>query len=87
MTETESMASCITVCIWTLPACRPTNQAHLPACPAPPCLAPQFWVLYKRTGHRVLLNKMGDLVVRPSYVETAIRGVPGGELARVLTWR
>jgi hypothetical protein len=44
-------------------------------------------VLYKRTGHRVLLNKMGDLVVRPSYVETAIRGVPGGELARVLTWR
>ena len=34
--------------------------------------------MYKRTGHRVLLNKMGDLVVRPSYVETAIRGVPGG---------
>ena len=40
----------------------------------------QFLVLYKRPGHRVLVNKLGDLVVRPNYVETAIRGVPGGAL-------
>ncbi len=42
-------------------------------------LPPQFFALYKRDGHRVLINKLGDLVVRPSYVETAIRKVPGGE--------
>jgi hypothetical protein len=44
--------------------------------------AGKFWSLYKRAGHRVLVNKLGDLVVRPSYVETAIRGVPGGASVR-----
>jgi hypothetical protein len=74
------MASCITVCMWNLilPADQQTSAPPLPTS-ASTCLPRlQFWVLYKRTGHRVLLNKMGDLVVRPSYVETAIRGVPGG---------
>jgi hypothetical protein len=42
----------------------------------------QLLFLYKRPGHRVLVNKLGDLVVRPSYVETAIRGVPGGASVR-----
>eukprot|EP00887_Chlorella_sp_A99_P005583 scaffold1.g5583.t1 len=37
------------------------------------CRGGKFLVLYKRPGHRVLVNKLGDLVVRPSYVETFIR--------------
>ncbi|KAI3433461.1 hypothetical protein D9Q98_003274 [Chlorella vulgaris] len=42
----------------------------------------KFVALYKRGGHRVLINKLGDLVVRPSYVETAIRKVPGAASLR-----
>ena len=32
----------------------------------------KFWVLYKRGGHRVLINKMGDLVVRPNPMEASM---------------
>ncbi|KAL4431078.1 hypothetical protein ABPG75_006334 [Micractinium tetrahymenae] len=35
--------------------------------------AGKFWFLYARCGHRVLLNRLGDVLVRPNYVETAIR--------------
>lgn len=43
--------------------------------------AGKFINLYKRAGQRVLVNRLGDLVVRPSYAETAIRRVPGGGCA------
>ena len=43
--------------------------------------AGKFINLYKRAGLRVLVNRLGDLVVRPSYAETAIRRVPGGGCA------
>ena len=36
----------------------------------------KFFVLYKRGGHRVLINKRGDLVVRPSFVEQYIQVRP-----------
>lgn len=42
--------------------------------------AGKFWFLYKHVGHRVLLNKFGDLVVRPSFVEYSIRRSPGGSV-------
>ena len=45
--------------------------------PGPRCL--QFVFLYKRAGHRVLINRLGDLIVRPSYFEVALRQAPGGE--------
>lgn len=32
--------------------------------------------MYKRGGHRVLINKLGDLIVRPSALESSIRLVP-----------
>ena len=32
----------------------------------------KFWVLYKRGGHRVLINKRGDLVVRPNPMEASV---------------
>ncbi|GAB4817725.1 hypothetical protein N2152v2_004771 [Parachlorella kessleri] len=43
----------------------------------------KFLILYKRAGHRVLINRRGDMVVRPSFVEASIRqGVPGGGSVR-----
>ena len=42
--------------------------------------AGKFLVLYKRPGLRVLINQLGDMVVRPNYVESVIRRVPGGAL-------
>ena len=36
----------------------------------------KFVAMYKRGGHRVLINKLGDLIVRPSAMETSIRLVP-----------
>ncbi|GAB4817729.1 hypothetical protein N2152v2_004775 [Parachlorella kessleri] len=38
----------------------------------------KFFVLYKRAGQRVLINRRGDMVVRPSFVEASIRQAPGG---------
>jgi len=42
--------------------------------------AGKFFFLFKHVGHRVLLNRRGDLVVRPSFVEYSIRRTPGGSL-------
>ena len=42
--------------------------------------AGKFLFLFKHVGHRVLLNRRGDLVVRPSFVEYSIRRSPGGSL-------
>lgn len=36
----------------------------------------KFVAMYKRGGHRVLINKLGDLIVRPSAMESSIRLVP-----------
>lgn len=33
--------------------------------------AGRFWGLYKRAGHRVLVNANGDLIVRPTFIEAA----------------
>ena len=33
-------------------------------------------MLYKRGGHRVLINSLGDLIVRPTAMETSLRLVP-----------
>ena len=35
--------------------------------------APKFLILYKRAGHRVVINKMGDMIVRPSFIEITMR--------------
>ena len=32
----------------------------------------KFWILYKRGGHRVLINRRGDLVVRPNPMEASV---------------
>ncbi|KAK9828849.1 hypothetical protein WJX72_002401 [[Myrmecia] bisecta] len=34
--------------------------------------------MYKRPGNRVIINLLGDLIVRPSSLETALRNRPGG---------
>lgn len=39
--------------------------------------AGKFWFLYKHVGHRVLISRRGDILVRPSFVEYAIRRSPG----------
>lgn len=39
--------------------------------------AGKFWFLYKHVGHRVLINRRGDMLVRPSFVEYAIRRSAG----------
>lgn len=38
--------------------------------------AGKFWALYKRAGHRVLINSRGDMVVRPSSLEQYIYRSP-----------
>jgi Lipase (class 3) len=42
--------------------------------------AGKFFILFKHVGHRVLLNRRGDLVVRPSFVEYSLRRSPGGSV-------
>ena len=32
----------------------------------------KFLVLYKRPGHRVIVNSQGDLLVRPSFIEMSL---------------
>lgn len=32
--------------------------------------------MYKRGGHRVLVNRLGDLIVRPSPIEASLRLIP-----------
>ena len=34
--------------------------------------------MYKRPGHRVIINTDGDLIVRPMFIEASIQRVPGG---------
>lgn len=36
--------------------------------------------MYKRPGHRVIINSRGDLIVRPSYAEASVQRTPGGEI-------
>ena len=43
----------------------------------------KFWVLYKLGGHRVVMNRMGDLVVRPSPLEASLRQIPAGEIRQL----
>lgn len=38
----------------------------------------KLWILYKRAGHRVIINARGDLIVRPSFAEANVQRVPGG---------
>ncbi|CAL8466200.1 g5736 [Coccomyxa elongata] len=40
--------------------------------------APKFLLLYKRTGQVVIINKTGDMLVRPSFIENSILQLPGG---------
>ena len=41
----------------------------------------KLWGLYKQGGHRIVINKMGDLVVRPSPLEASLRQIPAGDAA------
>ena len=36
----------------------------------------KFVAMYKRGGHRVLINPLGDLIVRPNALESSLRLVP-----------
>ncbi|BDA51092.1 probable phospholipase A1-Igamma1, chloroplastic at C-terminar half [Coccomyxa sp. Obi] len=40
--------------------------------------APKFLLLYKRAGQVVIINKTGDMLVRPSFIENSILQLPGG---------
>ena len=58
-------------------------QLHPPAAAAAAdavTRAGKFLCLYKHVGNRVLVNVRGDLIVRPSYVEYALRRTPGGSV-------
>lgn len=45
--------------------------------------AGRFWGLYKRAGHRVLINPSGDLIVRPTFIEAAAQHMrPWSELTQ-----
>ena len=37
----------------------------------------KFWKLYKRPGHRVIINADGDLIVRPTFIEANVQRRPG----------
>ena len=43
--------------------------------------APKFLFLYKRAGHRVIINHAGDMLVRPSFIETSVLKAPCGEVS------
>ena len=38
----------------------------------------KFWKLYKRPGHRVIVNADGDMIVRPTFIEASVQRRPGG---------
>ena len=38
----------------------------------------KFWKLYKRPGHRVIVNADGDMIVRPTFIEANVQRRPGG---------
>lgn len=39
----------------------------------------KFYGMYKRGGHRVIINMRGDLAVRPLFIEASLQQVPGGK--------
>ena len=45
----------------------------------------KFLVLFKLGGHRVVINRMGDLVVRPSPLEASLRQIPAGAAFEALS--
>ena len=57
-----------------------SGLAELSACGLQDVVARRgkLWVLYKRSGHRVIINTRGDLIVRPTYAEANVQRVPGG---------
>ena len=36
----------------------------------------KFIALYKRGGHRVIINSVGDMIVRPTSIEASMRQLP-----------
>ena len=38
----------------------------------------RFWGLFKRAGYRVVVNALGDLLVRPSPLDASLLQVPAG---------
>jgi hypothetical protein len=38
----------------------------------------KFGMLYKRPGHRVLINDRGDLLVRPAFMDISVLNKPFG---------
>ncbi|KAK9807450.1 hypothetical protein WJX73_008432 [Symbiochloris irregularis] len=38
----------------------------------------KFMFVFKRGGHRVIINAQGDMIVRPLSIEASLRQVPGG---------
>ncbi|KAK9814286.1 hypothetical protein WJX72_003434 [[Myrmecia] bisecta] len=41
----------------------------------------KVFIMYKRPGQRVLISRLGDLIVRPSWIEVSIRQRGGGSVA------
>ena len=39
----------------------------------------KFISMFKRGGHRVIINTLGDLIVRPSPLEASLRQIPAGD--------
>ena len=59
------------------PAARSVHTTHICVQDAVPRTG-KFIVLYKRGGHRVILNGLGDCIVRPSPLEASLRQIPAG---------
>ncbi|KAK9804297.1 hypothetical protein WJX72_005360 [[Myrmecia] bisecta] len=38
----------------------------------------KFLMMYKRPGQRVIINEIGDMLVRPTFLEASMHQVPGG---------
>ena len=59
----------------------PHEQRPAPTQPCSQDAVPRsgkFITLFKRGGHRVIMNTMGDLLVRPSPLEASLRQIPAG---------
>ena len=46
----------------------------------------KFIHLFKRGGNRVIINTLGDLIVRPSPLEASLRQTPAGGHLQSQTW-
>ena len=42
-------------------------------------------VFFKRGGHLVMINELGDMLVRPPIIEASMRQMPGGVLSLSLS--